>query len=195
MKEIIFASKNPGKIKEVSELFKEINIKIISLNDLDGVPDIVEDGSTFEENAIKKARVIYDVLNIPVISDDSGIAVEQLNWLPGVYSARFAGENASDDDNNKMLLESLTGFPEPHKAKYVCFAVFYDGNEYIVESGEINGRITSIARGHNGFGYDPYFIPDEYKFTMAELSPEEKNRISHRAIAFNKLKMKMKERQ
>src|SRR5690606_28108349 len=108
-----------------------------------------------------------------------------------IFSARYAGENAADDDNNKKLINELKDFPEPHPARYVCCAVFFNGQEYIVESGEIKGKIIMRGRGKNGFGYDPYFVPDGYKQTMAELSPEVKNMISHRGKAFNQLKKKI----
>ena len=195
MLKIIFASKNPGKVKEIREIFQGSAYDIKSLNDLNGSPEIIEDGNTFEENAEKKAKEIFDYYKVPVISDDSGFAVEQLNWMPGVYSARFAGDNATDDANNEKLIASVKQYPEPHIAKYVCSAVFYDGKNVIIERGEIYGRIITTARGHNGFGYDPYFVPDGYNKTMAELDPDEKNRISHRGIAFKKLKKKMLERQ
>jgi XTP/dITP diphosphohydrolase len=195
MKELIFASKNKGKIYEVRSIFSDTEFKITSLIDLNINFDIDESADTFEENAKIKAREVYDKFKIPVIADDSGISVEQLNGRPGVFSARYAGENATDEDNNNKLIEELKKYNEPHNAKYVCCAVYYDGVDYKICYGEIKGKITMSPRGNRGFGYDPLFIPEGYKLTMAELELEEKNRISHRAIAFNKLKEKLNQMQ
>src|SRR5690554_6521850 len=191
MKKLIFASKNRGKINEVRNIFSDFNIEITSLLDLNDNLNIEESENTFEANAKKRAAEIFAKYKLPVIADDSGIEVEQLGNRPGVFSARYAGENATDDDNNRKLISELKDFPDPHFAKYVCCAVYCDEENYFAEYGEIKGTITSYAKGINGFGYDPYFIPDGYSKTMAELSPDEKNRISHKAIAFNKLKKKI----
>jgi len=185
---MIFASRNNGKIKEVTKILEDSNFELLSLNDFDNIPNIVEDGETFEENARIKAEAVYKQFSIPAIGDDSGIVVEQLDEKPGIYSARYAGGNATDDDNNKKLLMELRDFPHPHKAKFVCNAVYYDGKQYLTAIGEVKGKITDIPKGKNGFGYDPLFIPDGYSITMAELSLEEKNKISHRAKAFTLLK-------
>jgi len=185
---MIFASRNNGKIKEVTKILEDSNFELLSLNDFDNIPNIVEDGETFEENARIKAEAVYKQFSIPAIGDDSGIVVEQLDEKPGIYSARYAGKNATDDDNNKKLLMELRDFPHPHKAKFVCNAVYYDGKQYLTAIGEVKGKITDIPKGKNGFGYDPLFIPDGYSITMAELSLEEKNKISHRAKAFTLLK-------
>jgi len=185
---MIFASRNNGKIKEVTKILEDSNFELLSLNDFDNIPNIVEDGETFEENARIKAETVYKQFSIPAIGDDSGIVVEQLDEKPGIYSARYAGKNATDDDNNKKLLMELRDFPYPHKAKFVCNAVYYDGKQYLTAIGEVKGKITDIPKGKNGFGYDPLFIPDGYSITMAELSLEEKNKISHRAKAFTLLK-------
>lgn len=188
MHKMIFASRNNGKIKEVTKILEDSNFELLSLNDFDNIPNIVEDGETFEENARIKAETVYKQFSIPAIGDDSGIVVEQLDEKPGIYSARYAGGNATDDDNNKKLLMELRDFPHPHKAKFVCNAVYYDGKQYLTAIGEVKGKITDIPKGKNGFGYDPLFIPDGYSITMAELSLEEKNKISHRAKAFTLLK-------
>jgi len=187
MKEIIFASKNKGKIREVLDILDGNKIKLVSLLGLD-IPDIIESGTTFEANAKIKAEIIYDSFRLPTIADDSGLAVEQLHDSPGVYSARYAGELATDDENNDKLLRALANFDEPHKAKYVCAAVYFDGKNFSSARGEVHGKIIMKRKGTNGFGYDPYFVPDGFNKTMAELSLEEKNKISHRAIAFNELK-------
>lgn len=188
MKKIIFASKNKGKILEVRHILNGINIDIVSLLDFNDSPEIEESGTTFEQNAKIKAEAVYNKYGLPSIADDSGIEVEQLGWKPGVYSARFAGVNATDEDNNNKLISELKNFTEPHFARYICCAVYYNGNEYKVTFGEIKGRITFEPRGTNGFGYDPYFIAEGYDVTMAQLSPEIKNSISHRFRAFHSLK-------
>lgn len=192
MKKILFASKNKGKIIEVSDILKDCNIELISLLDFKESPHIDETGTTFEENAKIKAKIAFEIYNIPAIADDSGIEVEQLGWKPGVYSARYAGNNSTDDLNNNKLISELKNFPEPHNARYACCSVYYDGGEFGLTFGEISGRITTVPRGKNGFGYDPYFIPDGYAVTMAELMPNVKNSISHRFKAFSLLKKLIK---
>jgi XTP/dITP diphosphohydrolase len=188
---VLFASKNNGKVREVKKILGEAGIEVISLADFEDAPDVIEDRETFLDNAMKKAREIYDKFHIPVIADDSGLAVDQLDGRPGVYSARYAGENATDNDNNEKLISELKGFPSPHKAKFISVAVYYNGSNYIAASGELKGELILQPRGHNGFGYDPLFIPDGYKNTLAEFSLENKNSISHRAKAFRELKRKI----
>ena len=187
-KKIIFASKNEGKIKEVRHILYGVNAEILSLNDVGFADEIHESADTFEGNAKIKAETIYNAFKLPTIADDSGIVALQLGNEPGVYSARYAGENAADEDNNLKLLERLKSFPEPHKGKFVCAAVYYFGAEFIVAMGEIVGRIIKEPRGTNGFGYDPLFLPDGYDKTTAELPSEVKNKISHRSRAFVQLK-------
>ncbi len=184
---LLFATKNEHKVSEVRKIFDCTKFEILSLADFPDIHDIEESGNTFEENAFIKASAVFDKFRIPVIADDSGLAVEQLNGAPGIYSSRFAGENATDNDNNTKLLSELSEFPEPHLAKFVCAAVFYDGNNKFTATGELHGKIIMQQRGNNGFGYDPLFIPEGYTKTLAELSPEEKNKISHRAKAFGKM--------
>ncbi len=188
MKKLIFATGNKGKLKEVKKIFSNTDYEIISLYDLGDVPDIIEDGDTYEANALIKAKAIYTIHKVPVIADDSGLSVEQLNGEPGVYSARYAGENCTYDDNNQKLIRELAKFEEPHKAKFVCSSVFYDGENIKTAFGELHGEIVSEFKGTHGFGYDPIFIPKDSNRTLAEFSSEEKNKISHRAIAFNTLK-------
>ena len=188
MKEIIFASKNEGKVKEVRHILNGINAKIISLNDVGFKDEIAETEDTFEGNARIKAEAIYNKFKLPTIADDSGIIAIQLGNEPGVYSARYAGENASDEENNKKLLEKLRAFPEPHRGKFICAAVYFFGDDFITTRGEVEGIIIREARGTNGFGYDPLFLPDGFDKTTAELPPIIKNKISHRFKAFNQLK-------
>jgi XTP/dITP diphosphohydrolase len=189
--EIIFASRNKGKIQEVKDILVDTGLHIISLLDLNDHEDIIEDGLTFEENAVKKAAHVFNKYKIPIIADDSGLVVDQLNGQLGVHSARYSGPNATDDQNNMKLIEELKHLPEPHPAKYFCSAVYYNGEKYLTAEGEEKGIIILNAKGAHGFGYDPLFIPENYSVTMAELDPKEKNKISHRAKAFNELKKKL----
>jgi XTP/dITP diphosphohydrolase len=188
VKKIIFATKNKGKLKEVKNIFEGSPFDISSIDELKNIPEIVEDKETFKENAYKKAVTVFEATGIPVIADDSGLAVEQLNWEPGVYSARYAGAEAKDEDNNLKLLNELEKFPEPHIAKFICAAVYVDGETMIDAYGEVKGRIIHEHKGENGFGYDPLFIPDGYNVTMGELELDKKNEISHRSRAFRKLR-------
>jgi len=188
MREILFASKNEGKVKEVRHILNGINAEILSLNDVGFADDIHESADTFEGNAKIKAEIIYKKFKLPTIADDSGIVALQLGNVPGVYSARYAGENATDADNNRKLLDRLKSFPEPHKGKFICAAVYYFGADFIAAMGEIVGTIIKEPRGTNGFGYDPLFLPDGYDKTTAELPLEIKNKISHRFRAFDQLK-------
>jgi XTP/dITP diphosphohydrolase len=191
MSDLLLASKNPGKLREIQEIFAGSQYNIISLLDFPDSPEVVEDGTTFEENAKIKAKAIFERYGVPVIADDSGISLYQLDNKPGVYSARYAGENATDADNNAKLLAELANFPSPHKGEYTCCAVYYDGVQYVVSFGRLIGEIIFEARGSNGFGYDPYFVPDGYTQTMAELAMGNKNAISHRGKAFRDLQSKL----
>jgi len=187
MNKIIFASQNEGKVKEVVQILNGLNIEIISLADLNEHIEIIEDGDSFEANALIKAKHVYNKFKLPTIADDSGLVVEQLNGGPGIYSARYAGEDGNDKANNKKLLHELKKYPEPHIAKFVCAAVYYDGQEHHIAVGEFKGRMIDKEKGTNGFGYDPLFVPDGYSITSAEMKPALKNSISHRFNAFNKL--------
>lgn len=192
MKQILFATKNEGKLQEVKQITAGYELEIISLLEFQNTPDVAETGNSFEKNAIIKAKEYFKLFKLPCITDDSGLMVEQLNNGPGIYSARYAGENATDDDNNKKLILELSSFPEPHNAKYYCVAVYLDDSNIVVAHGEIIGSITTNPKGINGFGYDPYFIPEGYGYTMAEFDLEIKNKISHRYHAFNNLFQKLK---
>lgn len=191
---VIFATQNKGKAKEVKNLFEATKIEIVSLADLGNDIDIEETGTTFYDNAFIKAKAIYDIYKLPVISDDSGLEIEQLEGRPGVYSARYAGEGCSFDDNNKKVIEELKSFPHPHRAKFISQALYYDGNETIAFTGELPGRMIDKPRGNFGFGYDPIFVPDGFANTLAELMLEEKNTISHRAKSFEQLRKKLLEK-
>mgnify|MGYP001373082993 CR=1 FL=1 len=181
--EIVLATGNKGKIREFSGLLEGVFGRIISLNDLESPPEVVEDGATFRENALKKARAIAAYSGKPALADDSGLAVDALGGSPGVYSARYAGEGATDRDNIAKLLTELGGI-ENRSASFVCvLALVAPGGEEITAEGKCEGVIITEPRGEGGFGYDPVFYLPEYGKTMAEIPPELKNRISHRARA------------
>ena len=191
MNKILVATTNHGKLKEIKKIISGIPFELLSLTDFDVVPEVVEDRDTFLGNAEKKAREIYNLFRLPVVADDSGLSVAQLNGRPGVYSARYSGENATDKTNNLKLISELKGFASPHRAKFISVAVYYDGNKYISAEGELPGEIIDTPRGINGFGYDPLFVPEGFDKTLAEISLEEKNKISHRAKSFTELKTKI----
>ena len=194
-KQIVIATKNLDKLREMEIAFKKLPVTILSLADIDDFPDAVEDGKTFEENALIKAKFFCEKTGLACIADDSGLEVEALGGRPGVYSARFAGYHAHDFTNNQKLLEELenAGVTES-AADYRCALCFVDtdGTE-IVASGIVHGTIKNVARGEGGFGYDPYFYLDESK-TMAELTLDEKDAISHRGAALREFVPKLKER-
>lgn len=191
--EIILATKNNGKLSEIREIFKEDSIKLISLTELNFIDEITEDADSFLGNALKKAKIIFNYYKKPVLADDSGLEVDILNNRPGVYSARYAGENVSYEDNNNKLISELESFVPPYNAKFVTCAVFIDSEIELYEFGYLYGEIILDKRGNNGFGYDPIFIPQGYNLTLAEMNLNEKNSISHRSKAFKGLKQKIKE--
>ena len=182
MKTIVIATNNMNKVREFKSVFTNPEIEFKSLKDLGYDKDIIEDGLTFEENAIIKARQIATELNVIAISDDSGLEVEALNNAPGIYSARYAGGH-DDDANNALLIKNLQG-KENRNARYVCaICVCHPNGEYKTVVGTCNGKIIDDPRGKNGFGYDPYFYIEEFGKTFAEVPLEQKNTISHRARA------------
>lgn len=187
---IIIASSNKGKLKQFADLFKQqLNLDVKGLADFSDLPDIIEDQDTFAGNARKKAETIAQALQAPVISDDSGIIVEALGGAPGVYSARYAGEGASDEANNQKLLTAMKGVPaEQRQTHYVCaMALAIPGEPTRIVMGECDGILLDAPRGTSGFGYDPlFYVPAEGK-TFAELPNEVKYQISHRAKATEKL--------
>ncbi len=190
MKEkIIFATKNKGKLKEFKELLIENNLKyeVLSLNDLEDVPEIIENGKTFKENAYIKAKRIFDKYHLPVIADDSGIIAEVLGDRPGVYSARFAGENATDDENNRKLINELKDKANK-RAYFQCVLCYINSiGDVFFTDGKCYGEIIDTPKGENGFGYDPIFFIPEFNKTIAELDSNTKNKISHRGKAFKEL--------
>ncbi|MGF6948214.1 XTP/dITP diphosphohydrolase [Neobacillus sp. B4I6] len=189
MKEVIIATKNPGKAREFEHIFASRGIEVRTLLDFPEIPDVDETGTTFEENAILKAEAVSQELGKMVIGDDSGLMVDALEGRPGIYSARYAGEPKNDQNNTKKVLSELKGLPdEKRSARFYCaLAVAVPGQETITVSGTCEGRILEEQRGTNGFGYDPVFYVPEKGLAMAELSSEEKNKISHRANALKKL--------
>ncbi|RJP63602.1 MAG: RdgB/HAM1 family non-canonical purine NTP pyrophosphatase [Melioribacteraceae bacterium] len=188
MRKVVFATGNKGKLKEVIDIFSDTKIQIIPMDELGNIPEIEEDGLTFEDNALIKARFVYSKYGLPTIADDSGLSIEQLGGKPGVLSARYAGEGCTFNDNNLKVLKELEGLPEPHKAQFMSVAIYFNGRSLQTCVGKLPGKIIHDFRGSNGFGYDPIFVPDGYETTLAEMTLQEKNKISHRAKAFNQLK-------
>jgi len=188
---MVLASGNSHKLDEFREILCNtfnIPIKILSLKDVGFSQEIPETGTTFAENARQKAQTVAEVVSMPVIADDSGLEVLAIGGRPGVYSARFAGENATDQENNTLLLKEMQG-KDDRRARFVAniALVYPDKGVYQVE-GKCHGVILSEGRGENGFGYDPLFLVPELSKTLAEIAPKEKNRISHRWQALQKLK-------
>lgn len=193
--EVVIATRNRGKAKEFEALFAQKGINIKTLLDYPDIPDVEETGTTFEENALLKAETIAKTLNTVVLADDSGLKIDALGGKPGVYSARYAGEMKSDAANNAKVLHELTDVPfKERTAQFHCtLALAYPGKESLVINGEIPGRILSIPKGNNGFGYDPLFYVEEKDATLAEIPEKEKNKISHRAKALAHLETKWDE--
>jgi XTP/dITP diphosphohydrolase len=184
---IIFASNNQNKIREINNLLGN-TFTLLSLQDINMTEDIPENEMTLEGNALQKARHIFKATGVNVFADDTGLEVEALDGMPGVHSARFAGESKDSDANIIKLLSLLENETNRSARFRTVIALIFNRNEYIFE-GIINGRITEERRGSQGFGYDPVFIPEGKSQTFAEMDLEEKNRISHRARAFEKLKL------
>lgn len=197
MDTIIAASRNQHKIEEMGKITAKFGMKIVSRDDA-GVPpvEIEETGETFRENSYIKAKAIMDMTGKPTIADDSGLMVECLEGAPGVYSARFAGEEADDKKNLEKLLDLMEGVPyEKRKGAFVsCITLLFPNGEKIVAEGICEGYIIDEVRGENGFGYDPVFIPLGYDKTFGQLDEEIKNRISHRAKALEKLHDQLEEK-
>lgn len=194
MKEIVIATKNKGKIAEIKLALKNLPIKVYGLDEFDNVPDAIEDGRSFTENAMIKAKFYADYLNKACLADDSGLEVYNLNGEPGIFSARYAGDNATDSDNNQHLLKRLETLKiTDTTCCFRCVLAFVDNETSITTEGICEGVILAEGRGDGGFGYDPLFFLPQYKKTMAELTPLEKNKISHRGIAIDKMTDKLTE--
>lgn len=194
MEKLIFATGNEGKMKEIRMILGDLDYELLSMKEAGISADIVEDGKTFEENAEIKAKAISKLANCLVLADDSGLEVDYMDKQPGIYSARWMGEDTSYDIKNKKIIENLEGVPEEKRtARFVCAvaAAFPDGR-VITKRGTIEGIIGYEQRGENGFGYDPIFFLPEYGMTTAELPVEEKNKISHRGRALEQIKQELK---
>lgn len=194
MKKIIFATGNEGKMKEIRRILADPQLEILSLKDAGIHADIDENGKTFEENAMIKAEAICKMTGEIVLADDSGLEIDYLNKEPGIYSARYAGEDTSYDIKNQMLLDRLQGVPkEKRTARFVCaIAAVVPGHEPFVVRGTIEGYIGDKPAGENGFGYDPIFYVSDLDCSTAELSPEDKNARSHRGNALRAVREELK---
>jgi len=196
IKSILVASHNPDKAAEIKTIFESTGVQVQTLDAFKKAPEVVENGNTLEENALKKAREIYDFTGIPTLADDTGLEVDALNGAPGIYSARFAGENATYDDNvNKLLVEMETVADNNRTARFRTVAAFYDGTHTITSDGAVEGIILRSRRGDGGFGYDPVFESLETKQTFAEMTSNAKNAISHRGRALRKLYLQLQKQQ
>ncbi len=190
--QVIIATNNLNKVREIKSIFKDTNIEFKTMGEIGCHDDIVEDGNSFSENAIIKAKYISKKYNCIAMSDDSGLEVEALGGAPGIYSARYASTHI-DSDNNALLLKNLKGV-ENRRANYTCsICVYYPNDEYVISEGKVYGTIIDEARGENGFGYDPYFYIEEFHKTFAEVDLAKKNTISHRARALRGLREKLDE--
>jgi XTP/dITP diphosphohydrolase len=189
MNEVIIATKNRGKACEFEDIFRSRGYEIRTLLDYPDIEDIDETGNTFEENAILKAEAVSATLNKLVISDDSGLVIDALDGRPGIFSARYAGEQKNDEANIDKVLEEMSEIPQSERtARFYCaLALAAPGQKTLTVSGTCEGKILGERRGTNGFGYDPIFFVSEKGLSMAELSSAEKNQISHRANAIHKL--------
>lgn len=187
-KELVIATRNKKKFKEIERLFKDSNIKILSLDSFPDVPEVVEDKDTFQGNAIKKALVVSSHIKRLVLADDSGLEVDSLDGEPGVYSSRYAGPSKSDKENNAKLLRKLADkSPDKRRARFRCVIAIADKGKLIkTVEGTCEGIIGDKEEGVSGFGYDPLFIPEGYKESFAILGPEVKDKLSHRGEALKK---------
>lgn len=196
MIEILFATSNAGKAKEVQAMFSDLDVDVKTLRE-EGIDiEIEENGQTFAENALIKAKAIAKMTDKIVLADDSGLVVDYLNGEPGIYSARYMGEDTSYDIKNARILERMEGVPDDQRtARFVCaMAAIMPGGEVICTEGIMEGLIGYEMKGTNGFGYDPIFYLPEYGMTSSEISPEKKNEISHRGKALRKMQDELKKR-
>jgi len=192
---LVIATRNKGKIQEIDQLLQGTGVVPVGLDNWPTAPEVVEDAETFEGNACKKAQTIAAFTGEWTLADDSGLAVIALGGLPGVHSARFAGEDADDEDNNKKLIQLMAGIPEEERGAAFCCAMAICSPQGGCQTfyATVEGRILERPRGKGGFGYDPYFYFEEFKQTTAELSMEVKNRISHRGKALKQAVVWLKE--
>ena len=191
---IVLATQNRDKREELQEALSEFTVKILSLNDFPFIGDIEEVGQTLQENSMIKAKTVHNLTQLPVIADDTGLEVEALNGAPGIYSARYAGEDVTYEDNVNKLLAEMENIPlENRKAQFRTVISFVDKDRELWTEGTIKGIIGESAKGKNGFGYDPVFFVPELEKTFSELSIGEKNRISHRGLAMKKFRILLRE--
>ena len=187
--QIILATHNKDKRKEMMAALIDLNVKILSLEDFPHVGEIIEDGQSLIENAKIKAQAVFDITGIPAISDDTGLSVDVLNGAPGVYSARYAGENATYTDNVEKLVDEMKNIPSENRgAQFKTVMVYIDKDTELIADGVVKGQIADASKGVGGFGYDPVFYIPEKEKTFAEMTIQEKNQISHRGIALRNLK-------
>jgi XTP/dITP diphosphohydrolase len=190
MKRLLIATNNAGKVREIKAILGGFYDELVSLKDIGLDLNVVEDGDTFEANAVKKAREAAQAAGCDALADDSGLCVEALDNAPGVYSARYAGEDATDEANNEKLLEALAGVAD-RRAKFVSVVALVSGDKVTTAYGEVGGVIAQSPSGGGGFGYDPLFYVPELGQTFAEIPPELKNTLSHRARALAALRDKL----
>jgi len=191
---IVLATQNRDKREELQEALSEFTVKILSLNDFPFIGEIEEVGKTLLENSMIKAKTVHNLTQLPVIADDTGLEVEALNGAPGIYSARYAGEDVTYEDNVNKLLAEMENIPlENRKAQFRTVISFVDKDRELWTEGRIKGIIGESAKGKNGFGYDPVFFVPELEKTFSELSIGEKNRISHRGLAMKKFRILLRE--
>ena len=187
--ELVIATKNHNKARELKHFLADLNLEVVSMAQFPDIPPIEEDGQTFEENAIKKATTVAMATGLLTLADDSGLEVDSLGGRPGIFSARYAGDGASDIDNNEKLLKELDGVIN-RNARFVCCVALADANGLITTvRGSCEGKIIDECRGNNGFGYDPLFLKNDYNQTFSELKLDVKNRISHRSRALEKARL------
>tara|TARA_B100001105_G_scaffold50358_1_gene37948 strand:- start:822 stop:1424 length:603 start_codon:yes stop_codon:yes gene_type:complete len=194
VKEIVIATHNPDKKKEIMIALRELGVNILSLDSFPEIGEIEETGSTLLENSLIKARTVSAVTGKPAIADDTGLEVDALNGAPGIYSARYAGINVSYEDNVRKLLSEMSSFDmDSRTARFRTVVSFHSSNEELWTEGVIEGSITRNAIGKGGFGYDPVFRVRKTGKTFAEMTRQEKNRISHRGVALDKMRQLLKE--
>jgi XTP/dITP diphosphohydrolase len=195
IRELVLATRNQHKVEELVALLRDLGVTIRTLDEFPDVPDVVEDGDTCEANAIKKARAIAEFTGLPAVADDTGLEVDALGGRPGVYAARYAGEDATYEDNCRKLLQELIDVPRERRAArfLTVAAIALPSGEIRVAQGTLEGAIAEEASGTLGFGYDPVFLIPELGRTLAQLSADQKNRISHRAKAFTQAKGLLRE--
>ena len=187
-RKIVLATRNKGKMREIAEMLGDLPIQLLSLDDVGFTEDIEETGATFEANALLKAIRVQELTRMPTFADDSGLECDALGGAPGIYSARFAGEHSTDEDNRRKLLHLMEGIPlEKRGAQFTCVIAYVNSGKHLF-AGECKGRISFEEQGTKGFGYDPLFIPNGYTETFAMMSAEVKNALSHRGKAIARLK-------